>query len=211
MAIDKLKLYNSALRILGERSLANLTENREARRVLDGVWDEDPILYCLEQGQWQWASRTVKLSASNDVDPSEFGFQYAFELPEDYVRIVQMSYSETLEPPLNRFLEEGNFIFGDNDVLYLRYVSSSDQYGRDYSLWTPAFHRYVIAYIAHEASMRITSSAGLRRDVEEMVKRRLSDAQNKDGVNRPTMFMQRGTFSRARHGTSSLYNRDRRG
>jgi hypothetical protein len=39
MSASKLKLYNDALGILGERRLASLTENREPRRVLDEVWD----------------------------------------------------------------------------------------------------------------------------------------------------------------------------
>ena len=207
MTIDKLGVYNSALRIMGERKLASLTENRESRRVLDGVWDEDAVRYCLEQGQWQWASRSVKLEASESVSP-DFGYTYAFEKPNDYIRTVNICTDEYFSNPLNRFVDESGYIFADIDIIYLRYVSDDVEYGRDFSLWTPSFQRYVSAYIAYEASLRLTNSHSIQDRLEQLVKRRLSDAQAKDGVNRPIMFPPRGTFINARHGRD--YRNDRR-
>jgi len=41
MSTSRLKLYNDALTACGESHLASLTEDREPRRLLDHVWDEN--------------------------------------------------------------------------------------------------------------------------------------------------------------------------
>lgn len=209
MAIDKLGLYNGALRIMGERKIATLSENREPRRVLDGIWDEDAVRYCLEQGQWQWASRTVKLEASTTVEP-EFGYRWAFEKPEDYVRTVNISTDEYFNEPLNAFSDEAGYLFSNVDILYLRFVSDHDDYGRNYELWPISFQRYVMSYLAYEGSLRLTASHSIQDRLEKQMKVRQSDAQSKDGVNRPTMFYPRGSFITARHGINARQTDRRR-
>ena len=99
MANDQLGLYNQALYLLGERSLASLTENREPRRILDVVW-RGAVKFCLEQGQWKFALRTSKLTYSTDVIPT-FGYSRAFERPTDCVRLSKMCSDEYLKTPLN--------------------------------------------------------------------------------------------------------------
>ena len=46
MATDRLKLYNGALTIIGERSIASLTTNEESRRLLDNQWNDGAVRYC---------------------------------------------------------------------------------------------------------------------------------------------------------------------
>ena len=41
---DRLDVYNGALRRLGSRRLASLTENREPRRVLDDIWNNGALV-----------------------------------------------------------------------------------------------------------------------------------------------------------------------
>ena len=79
---SKLTLFNGALRLLGERRLASLTEDRPARRYLDDAWDDGLVDDALEQGFWNFATRTVQMTASTSVEP-EFGYRYAFQKPDD--------------------------------------------------------------------------------------------------------------------------------
>lgn len=202
MTIDKLGFYNAALRLLGERRLASLTENREPRRVLDGVWADDAIGACLEQGQWSWASRSIKMEATSSAD-TDFGYEYAFQKPDDYVRTISLCNDEYFSSTLNRFTDEGDYLYADSDTIYLRYVSDGVNYGRNYALMPQSFQRYVIAFMAYEASLRLTNSHAIQDRLEQQMRRRLSDAQAKDGVNRPVQFPPRGSWSRARQGNSS--------
>lgn len=199
MTIDKLGLYNGALRLMGERKLNSLTENREPRRVLDGVWADDAVGACLEQGQWSWASRSIRMEASPS-QVSDFGYQYVYPHPDDYVRLINICRDEYFNDSLNRFSDEGENFFADDQIVYLKYVSNGADYGRNYALWTPSFQRYVIAFMASEASLRLTNSHAIQDRLQMEAKRRLSDAQAKDGVNRPIQYPPRGNWLKSRHG-----------
>ena len=133
MATTRLKLYNEALiTFLGERALGSLAENREPRRVLDAVWDNGAIDYCLEQGLWNFATRAQQITYSPSVEPP-FGYRYAFTKPDDYVRTAAVCSDERFNCPLTQYADEGGFWFADLDTLYVKYVSDDDQYGYDLS------------------------------------------------------------------------------
>lgn len=207
MAWTKLQLYNGALRLCGERKVT-LTEDREPRRLLDDVWDEDVVKTCLEQGQWQFAKRSVEIESSANVSPP-FGYSYAFEFPSDYVRTILLASDEYFENTL-KYAQEGNYLFGDIDPVYLAYVSDDVAYGRDMSLWPQSFGKFVQAEMAYEIGPRLT---GVKVDMEKMERvrnKRLLDAQNKDGVNRPVRFPPRGSWVNARHGRYTRYADRRR-
>src|SRR3546814_10721056 len=88
MTATQLSLYNGALRLCGEAKLANLTEDREPRYVLDDVWDDGALRHCLQQGLWNFAMRTVEAEYSPSVEPS-FGFRRAFDRSEEHTSELQ--------------------------------------------------------------------------------------------------------------------------
>jgi len=207
MAIDKLKLYKGALRLCGERSVT-LSEEREPRRLLDDVWDEDAIKYCLEQGQWQWATRTVELTASSTVSP-DFGYRFAFEKNSDYVRTTALATDEYFSNGFTQYRDEGGYFFADLDTLYLAYVSDDASYGRDFSLWPLSFSKFVMAYMAFEVAPRLTGVKVDMEKLERQMDKRLQEAQNKDGVNRPVQFKPQGSWNGSRRGGRSYPRTER--
>lgn len=201
MAIDKLKLYTGALRLCGEGKVT-LTEEREPRRLLDDVWDEGAVRYCLEQGQWQFATRTVKVAASSSVSPT-FGYRYAFLKDADWVRTISVSSDEYFTSEFTRYRDEANYLFADLDELYFAYVSDDDEYGGDFSLWPMSFSKFVMAYMAFEVAPRLTGVKVDMEKLERQMDKRLQEAQNKDGVNRPTQFLPQGSWNASRRGRGS--------
>lgn len=206
MAIDKLGFYNGALRLCEERALASLTENREPRRLLDNVWSEDVVRNWLEEGQWQFATRAYALGFDPDFDPA-FGYQHAFEHPDDYVRLVGISADEKFNNDLTEYRDEGGYWMCDLETLYVRVVSDDVDYGRDMTKWPPSFVRFAQADLACEINPRLTGSRVATDDLQKLRAKRLSEAQGKDGVNRPTQFYSNGTFSNARLGRTGRDNR----
>jgi hypothetical protein len=97
-SVSQLFIYNEALGHLGERRLANLSENREPRRVLDSYWP-DTVAYCLSQGLWKFARRTVRADSDASMTP-QFGFNFMFAIPVDFVRVIVVSTSPNMDPPL---------------------------------------------------------------------------------------------------------------
>ena len=195
---DRLSLYNGALFLLGERKLASLTENREPRRVLDDVWAGGAVNYCLEQGLWNFATR----SAMIDYDPSytpPFGYRYRFTKPEDYVRTAAVCTDEYFESPLTRYSDEGGAWYADIQTLFVQFVSKADNYGNDLSLWPDTFTQYVESYLAFKA---VKIAPGKLDEVKKEMKRRLIDARSKDAMNQPAKFPPTGGWTRARIGAA---------
>lgn len=199
--MNKLQLFNNALRLCSERKLASLAEEREPRRLLDDVWDDDGVDSCLEMGLWQFATRAVKLDYSPSVVPP-FGFTRAFDKPEDFIRTAAVSSDEFFTEPLHEYTEEAGFWFADLDQIYVKYISNDAQYGADMSLWPRSFASYVSAYFASEIVPRLTADKERVVLLDKIMGKRLSKALMHDAMAEPTKFRPAGNWVRARRGRS---------
>jgi hypothetical protein len=184
VSANRLALYNGALALLGERSLASLTEDREPRRLLDEVWTRGngAVRAILEQGLWNFAIRSMKLDYDTDVTP-DFGFRRAHSKPTDWVRTAALCSDEYYLHGLTQreCNDERGYWFSDLDELYVRYVSDDSAYGSDLSLWPESVLLYGYAYFAREIAPRL--AAAKIDDMEALAKRRLRDARSKDAMN----------------------------
>jgi hypothetical protein len=208
--MDQLGLYNGALRILRERKLASLTENREPRRLLDEVWGAGPtgsgaVKYCLQMGQWTFATRTVRADYSPSVEP-DFGLRYAFDQPEDMVRICGLWSDEFTTQPLLNYKDERHFWYADLPTIYASYVSNHASYGADLSLWPETFGKLVEAYLAVEIAGNLTQGTDLVVLADRAWKKAKIDAQSLDAMNKATQFMPDGRWTLARRGWGSRNN-----
>jgi hypothetical protein len=199
MAATQLGLYNEALRLIGERRLASLTENREPRRVLDDIWNDGVIDYCLEQGQWNFAMRAVEIEKSTTTIPA-FGYVNAFDKPNDHIRTAGVCEDEFFTTPLLRMVEEVGFWVADIDPIYVRYISNAATYGSDLTRWPKTFTKYVAVYLASEAVFTLTQSVEKQNYIFGLMARRLIDARSKDAMADPTAFMPQGGWTQSRRG-----------
>lgn len=189
---DKLSLYNGTLRKLGERKLASLSEDRLPRRLLDDVWDDGAVDYCLGQGAWTFATRSQKLEASASIVP-DFGFRYAFEKSADWIITSAVCSDEYFRNGI-QYSDEGGIIYSDYNEIYVKFVSNDSNYGGDYSLWSEYFIDYVCEYLASEISMALRQKEYDPRKLEKARR----EALNKDMKQKAPRIMQLGTFAQAR-------------
>jgi hypothetical protein len=199
---DKLSLYNGALKILGERRLASVTENRPPRFDLDDIWDNDLIKRVLQMGQWNFAARSVQLDFSPSVTPS-FGYQYAFEKPIDFCRTMMVCYDEYFDRPITRYKDEAGFIFCDADTIYMQFVSLDTSFGGDYSLWPANFTEMVEHYIAYKVAPAIAGMDMRERTMEAKFERSLLKAKGTDAMESPAQFPPEGGWTKSRRGFRS--------
>ena len=177
------------------------------RRLIDEVYD-DGVEYMLGQGMWNFGSRTVAIEAETDVEP-DFGYNYTFEKPSDYIRLIKIADNGTMWPTLmddagEAYLEEGDYFHANVTPLYIQYVSDGVTYGRDTSLWPMNFRKAVEAYLAleiapHAPRMSARGLEGLRSHYALMLK----DARNKDAVNQASVRPPPGRLVRSRAGFGS--------
>ena len=202
---SKLSIYNGALREVGERKLASLAENREPRRVLDSIWDDDALLTCLAAGQWNFATNTIELTHSPSIDPA-FGYTYAFDKPDDWVRTTGVFCDESLKSPLLYYKDEGDYWYADLDTIYVSYVDSGTSYGGDYGKWPANFTRYVESWLAARICMSLTQNQSKRDGLERDAEVWLVKAKSTDAMEDATKFLPQGSWTRARGGRG---NRER--
>ncbi|HUT56428.1 MAG TPA: hypothetical protein VNA25_00980 [Phycisphaerae bacterium] len=207
---SKLLVFNNALTLCGERTLASLTENREPRRLLDAAWDGGAVKTCLEANAgWNFGTRTVKIEYDPGVDP-EFGFRRAFVKPSDWCRTSVVSASEYLRPPLfdSQFTDEGGYWFSDLDTLYVKFVSDDASYGGDLTIWPESFARYVEAYLASRISFKITRSGQVMKAINEQMEKNFKGATAKDAQDSGTSIPPEGRFNRSRRSQGGAGRRD---
>ena len=196
---DKLSLYNGALTILGERKLADLTENREPRYKLDDIWANDLINRVLQHGQWNFAARSVELQASTSITPS-FGYQFAFDKPTDFIRTLGVASDESFIQPLTKYLYDAAWWFADIETLYAQYVSNDSQFGADFSLWPANFTEYVEHYMAYKVAPRLTGLDYSDTVLQGKMKLALREAKATDAMESPIKFPPKGNWASSRQG-----------
>ncbi len=201
----KLSIYNGALSVIGERKLASLTENREPRLKLDDIWDNDLIDRVLQMGQWNFAKRTVELTASPSVTPS-FGYQYAFDKPTDFIRTMMVCHDEYFNIPITRYSDEAQWWFCDAEQIYVAYVSNDTQWGADLSLWPHNFTEMVEHYLAWKVAPRIAGIDISDKRLANQWKMWLAEAKAVDAMESPAKFAPKGGWARSRKGFRSGQN-----
>lgn len=206
---DRLSIYNSALFRIGQRRIASLTVNEEARRVLDDIWDEGLVKYCLEQGLWNHALRTVKIDADPDFTAT-FGHPYRFNKPEDHVRVAEVCSDEFFQCPLLNYQDETQYWLASVTPIYVRYVSNGAQYGLNYANWPDSFVDFVCWRAGYLAIPRIKDSSADQEDAKRELRMAKENALSKDAMKEPTKFMPAGSWVRARHGEGSRRDRGSR-
>lgn len=197
---SKLQVYNGALSLIGDRLLGSLTEERESRRLLDLVYDDDGVKACLEAGQWYFAMRSQKITYDPSISPT-WGFMRVFDVPSDHVRTCAVCSDESFNVPLLEYREEANFWYANIDIIYVRFVSQDTSYGLDMSLWPPSFTEFVKAHFASKISPTITASDGTKKESfayrAQMLKHAKSLAAMADG----STFPAQGSWVSARYGS----------
>jgi len=151
MAVSKLAVYNDALLLIGERKLANITENRLPRRLLDSAFDLGAIDYCLEIVKPVFARKTIKLTSS--VVSADHDLDNVFTLPSDWISTVDVYSDSRLDQPIARYINEDRTIACEFSTVFVRYISSDNS--EAYAKWSPAFTRVVTSYLAREISLRL--------------------------------------------------------
>lgn len=203
----KLQLYNQALRLVGEGRLSSpngLSDQRPERYALDSIWDEDPIKQILEETYWEFATRTLEWNYNSAIEP-DFGYQRAFNRPDNFVRTVSFCSDEFMKCPITNYSTEGGYWFCDVDTIYVSYVSDADDYGRDMSLWTELFRNCVATKMAKELAISLTKSQSMKDDLARELMGYIKEAKSLNAQEKPTQFTPPGSWTRSRNGSRGSY------
>lgn len=195
---SRLLLYKGACRHLGETAFSTLNDNVPLRHTLDEVWDGGGVERCLDQGQWNFATRSARLEFEPSITP-EFGYPYAFEKPADFVRTTSVCSDEYFKSPLLDYRDELLYWWSNQQQLFVRFVSKDNDYGMNIGEWPESFSAFVEAWFALQATAT-TTYASKRADMEETTAKLLLTAQNRDAMETPSPRPPRGSWASSRGG-----------
>ena len=204
----KLRLYNAALTLCGQAAISALTEQTEARRLLDLAWDNGAVRSVLEKGSWIFAERTQRLDFDPSFDP-DFGFRRAFQKGSDWVSTNAVCSDEFFQSPLLRYSDEAGFLYADEDFIYVKFVSDDVAFGADLSTWTNSFTEYAEAFMASKIIFKLTSDkdrvtflmgADASGTKSGYMHQKLRTARSSDARQDPTKFPPPGSWVMSRGG-----------
>lgn len=201
LSADQLKIYNAALRICKERKLTD-TEDRKPRRILDDIWDDGFVDHCLEEGLWTFATRTAQVDYDPSIDP-DFGYQFAFRQPTDFIRTTSVCSDEFYVCPLTDYADEAGYWWASLDTIFVKYISNDPAYGGDTSKWSPSFRMFLEASLAMLAVGSLTQSDTIEERVTKYYKQMRKEARSITAMNQPAKFMPRGSWALARMGDNT--------
>lgn len=201
---SKLGLFNDALRAIGDLRLSSLTEDVEARYVLDDAW-EDCVEFVFTEGLWNFATKTEVISADTG-QPAIPGFTFTFDKPLYWLRTITVS-PNSLFTEEAVYRDEGNKIYANWDTLYIRYISREKAVDEQVENWPPTFAKAVAACLAKECAERLSGSGGKGEALAAEYKEVLASAKNKDALDQSKVIFRPGSWVRSMRGSSMIRDR----
>lgn len=117
--MNKLEIINFALLRVGQRALQGLDEDSSDARLVRILFD--PTLEeVLREETWNCCSKRVQLALT--TDQPLFGYKYSFNLPADFVRIVDVYDNTKAYNPHFHWKVETGEVLTDSLEVYMNYV-----------------------------------------------------------------------------------------
>jgi len=187
MSDSIVNIVNRALDHIGQQTLVSFDDPGPNPARIRRLWPQvrDAVL---REHTWKSATRRVKLNELA-VRPT-FGFERAYQLPPDFLRLVETSPAEA------RVRVEGDTLLADVENLYIAYVARVDDPG----LFDAALKDVLSLKLAAELAYGVSASVSLAGQLEEKYRQRLREARGHDAREGDGVPAGMGTWARARLG-----------
>lgn len=200
----KISIYNEALRAIGDLRLSSISEDTEARYVLDDAW-ADCVELVFTEGLWNFATITTTLTAESPSTPIP-GFTFSFAKPANWLRTITIA-NNSLFTEEAVYRDENGKIYANFSTLYIRFISSAKSADNQMSTWPPAFSRLVAACLAKECAERLSGSSSKAEAIAAQYKEILAATKNKDALDQSKMIFKPGSWVRSMRGSSTMRDR----
>lgn len=151
-------ILNIGLHRLGLDDIASTTEQSQKARLTAACYDQKRQLM-LEENVWTFATTRLNMALSSLTPALTSDFQYMFQLPSDYIRMVTTEFEER-----DYYIESvGNtkYVLFNNTTLGIRYIRDIT----DPNLMSAGFREALGLRIANEVCVQLTGSASLKTTI----------------------------------------------
>ena len=156
---DSTSLCNQALRMLGNFRITSFADGSEAGELCGESYDERRF-DMLRSNEWSFATERVKLARL--VEEPAFGWQYYYQLPSDFFRMIAVSNNDAGRGTVP-YKIEGDRLATHAEDIWIRYVKDVT----DVNLMPPDFRTAFAAKLAYlDLAIPLTQSRSLRADAK---------------------------------------------
>lgn len=162
---SSIDICNSALNKLGVNTINDFTDNTKRAQVCDLQYD---IIRkkLLRKYHWSWAIKRAALTL--DAGTPTFGWDYQYELPSDFVRLLHDEEYEDKD-----YLIEGGYLLANEDTFNIKYVYDVTDTDEFDDLFVEVF----ALTLAVELCMILVQSTDLKNNLAQELKETLADAR----------------------------------
>ena len=168
MATSVVQIVNNALVRIGANSITALTENSEAARAANVIYEQVRDA-TIRDHVWNFAVKRVQLAQDTETPAFEYSYQYA--LPSDCLRVLQMQEKTMV------YKIEGRKLLTDEGTAKIIYLSRVE----DPNEFDAMFVEALSARIAAELSITLVESNSMYQNMMEVYRMKITDARSIDG------------------------------
>lgn len=159
----KLTLWNAALDHIGEYPLTSVSQESAYARWLSRRF-EHVVQAALRANVWGFSCELHSLSAA--VDTPEFRWDYQYDLPNGWLRVLPLTEDGARGGNLIPYEVKDNVLMTDEAAPLSVEVVMDRQ---DPAAWDPLFAEYIAAELGLGLARRFTKLASLVKDAQEAV------------------------------------------
>jgi hypothetical protein len=185
--MTSIDICNSALYKIGANSINAFTDDTKEAEACNLRYELCKRTV-LRMHPWECAITRVILTPTTTTPP--YGYQYQFNLPGDFVRLVSVNPETQSDYKL-----ESKTIVGDFSNLYLKYVADVDE-----SLIDDLVGEAIASYLAWDISFAITQNGSLKQQLAQEKKEAISKAKLANAQEMKSQEVQANYFLDARLG-----------
>lgn len=189
-------ICNLALDLLKQDSITSITPPTGGVDVVCARWYDHARRATLRKHPWNFAITRATLAA-NATAPA-FGYAAAFDLPNDFVRLISIG-DDYLDDIRRKYqLEDGQLLYSDSETeVNIRYVYDVTLV----SQFDQLFVDVLAAELALRMAYKITGSHESEEALKEHLKTIAPEAYAIDGQERPPQRIQQSKFINRRRGS----------
>ena len=204
-------ICNLALDLLKQAPIVSIKSPTTATEYIMQRWYDIERQSALRSHPWKFATKRALLSPNPTAVPP-FGYQYAYDLPSDYIRMVSVGDDYLGDVRMSRVIENGQILTpagsnsafptssgatpADNTTLFIRYIYDIVAVGSFDSL----FIKYLAMSLAMQLSTKFAISAALARNLQAQYEDVQTQARTVNGQDAPIKRVQSSRLLTKRRG-----------
>lgn len=195
-------ICNIALRRIGGPRLGDLdTEKSHVADVARDIYDE-ARKDCLNLHTWNFATKRASLTVS--ATAPTFGWDYAYPLPEDFIRMVSVhpadDESSTIEYRLEFQTSDDRVVLCNSNTVYIKYVFDL----QDANAFSAAFRDVLAFRLARDFAASLPQSNPTAELGDQAFRRKIAQAKAIDGIEQFPDRMADGSWASERWPSESV-------